>query len=157
MLQGYRLVVVVKAELPMALKDTLPSHGTYRTALGAELLAQTEPGSLTLLLLLSLHPSLPPSLPPSLSPPPPSYLDSLDRIGDRRYVPTIQDILRTRVKSTGIVEYQFEFRGLNFRWVCVCGKRSVTYIDNCSAGSISKSVIYLLVLCMHMYNIYGSV
>ena len=45
----------------------------------------------------------------------PSYLDSLDRIGDRRYVPTVHDILRTRVKSTGIVEYEFDFKALHFR------------------------------------------
>lgn len=52
------------------------------------------------------------------------YLDSLDRIGARHYVPTIQDILRTRVRSTGIVEYEFCFRGLNFRIVDVGGQRS---------------------------------
>lgn len=52
------------------------------------------------------------------------YLDSLDRISDRRYVPTTQDILRTRVKSTGIVEYNFIHRGLNFRIVDVGGQRS---------------------------------
>lgn len=52
------------------------------------------------------------------------YLDSLDRIGDRRYVPSEQDILRTRVKSTGIVEYEFEQRGLHFRIVDVGGQRS---------------------------------
>ena len=46
-----------------------------------------------------------------------SYLDSLDRIGDRRYVPTVHDILRTRVKSTGIVEYEFEFKSLHFRYI----------------------------------------
>ena len=45
-----------------------------------------------------------------------SYLDSLDRIGDRRYVPTVHDILRTRVKSTGIVEYEFDFKALHFRY-----------------------------------------
>lgn len=44
-----------------------------------------------------------------------SYLDSLDRIGDKRYIPTEQDILRTRVKSTGIVEYEFSYKGLHFR------------------------------------------
>ena len=44
-----------------------------------------------------------------------SYLDSLDRIGDRRYVPTVHDILRTRVKSTGIVEYEFDYKSLHFR------------------------------------------
>ena len=44
-----------------------------------------------------------------------SYLDSLDRIGDRRYIPSEQDILRTRVKSTGIVEYEFDYQRLHFR------------------------------------------
>ncbi len=51
-----------------------------------------------------------------------SYLDSLERIGDRRYIPTLQDILRTRVKSTGIVEYEFTFRTLNFRLATIIGR-----------------------------------
>ena len=60
--------------------------------------------SVTLSLLLSLYLSH-------------SYLDSLERIGNHRYVPTVQDILRTRVKSTGIVEYEFDFKELHFRSV----------------------------------------
>lgn len=52
------------------------------------------------------------------------YLDSLERIGNHRYVPTVQDILRTRVKSTGIVEYEFEYKELHFRLVDVGGQRS---------------------------------
>lgn len=52
------------------------------------------------------------------------YLDSLNRIGDRRYVPTEQDILRTRVKSTGIVEFEFDYRKIHFRVVDVGGQRS---------------------------------
>lgn len=45
----------------------------------------------------------------------PSYLDSLDRIGAADYQPTEQDILRTRVKTTGIVETHFTFKNLHFR------------------------------------------
>lgn len=45
----------------------------------------------------------------------PSYLDSLDRIGATDYQPTEQDILRTRVKTTGIVETHFTFKNLHFR------------------------------------------
>lgn len=45
----------------------------------------------------------------------PSYLDSLDRIGASDYQPTEQDILRTRVKTTGIVETHFTFKNLHFR------------------------------------------
>jgi guanine nucleotide-binding protein G(o) subunit alpha len=48
----------------------------------------------------------------------------LERIGDRKYVPSEQDILRTRVKSTGIVEYEFDYNSLHFRIVDVGGQRS---------------------------------
>lgn len=44
-----------------------------------------------------------------------SFLDALDRIGDPDYTPTEQDILRTRVKTTGIVEVHFSFKKLNFK------------------------------------------
>ena len=44
-----------------------------------------------------------------------SFLDDLDRLGARDYQPTEQDILRTRVKTTGIVEVHFSFKNLNFK------------------------------------------
>ncbi|RXM33550.1 Guanine nucleotide-binding protein G(o) subunit alpha [Acipenser ruthenus] len=53
-----------------------------------------------------------------------SYLDSLDRIGAADYQPTEQDILRTRVKTTGIVETHFTFKNLHFRLFDVGGQRS---------------------------------
>ena len=46
-----------------------------------------------------------------------SFLDDLDRLGGKDYQPTEQDILRTRVKTTGIVEVHFSFKNLNFKWV----------------------------------------
>ncbi|XP_017333643.1 guanine nucleotide binding protein (G protein), alpha activating activity polypeptide O, b [Ictalurus punctatus] len=52
------------------------------------------------------------------------YLDSLDRIGSPDYMPTEQDILRSRVKTTGIVETHFSFKNLNFRLFDVGGQRS---------------------------------
>ncbi|XP_069757288.1 guanine nucleotide binding protein (G protein), alpha activating activity polypeptide O, a isoform X4 [Narcine bancroftii] len=52
------------------------------------------------------------------------YLDSLDRIGGSDYQPTEQDILRTRVKTTGIVETHFTFKNLHFRLFDVGGQRS---------------------------------
>lgn len=45
------------------------------------------------------------------------YLNSLDRISQSSYVPTQQDVLRTRVKTTGIVETHFSFKGLHFKFV----------------------------------------
>ncbi|KAK3533122.1 hypothetical protein QTP70_007806 [Hemibagrus guttatus] len=52
------------------------------------------------------------------------YLDSLDRIGAADYLPTEQDILRSRVKTTGIVETHFSFKNLSFRLFDVGGQRS---------------------------------
>jgi GTPase SAR1 family protein len=48
----------------------------------------------------------------------------LDRVSAKNYVPTSQDILHARQKSTGIVETQFESNGALFRIVDVGGQRS---------------------------------
>lgn len=45
-----------------------------------------------------------------------SYLDSLDRIAVPDYLPTLQDILRARVPTTGIIEYPFDLDSIIFRW-----------------------------------------
>ncbi|CAF0996526.1 unnamed protein product [Adineta steineri] len=52
------------------------------------------------------------------------FLDKLEEIGSPQYLPTIQDVLRTRVKTTGIVEINFTFKDLNFRVFDVGGQRS---------------------------------
>ena len=52
------------------------------------------------------------------------FLDDLDRIGEPDYLPTEQDVLRTRVKTTGIVETHFSFKNLNFKVFDVGGQRS---------------------------------
>ncbi|XP_047126126.2 guanine nucleotide-binding protein G(i) subunit alpha isoform X1 [Hydra vulgaris] len=52
------------------------------------------------------------------------YLSDLDRIGAPDYVPTQQDVLRTRVKTTGIVETHFVFKELHFKMFDVGGQRS---------------------------------
>lgn len=46
-----------------------------------------------------------------------SYLNALDRISQSGYVPTEQDVLRTRIKTTGIVETHFTFKDLHFKYV----------------------------------------
>lgn len=38
-----------------------------------------------------------------------SYLDEIDRISERGYLPTLQDILRARKQTTTIIEHYFEF------------------------------------------------
>lgn len=52
------------------------------------------------------------------------YLNALDRLGSPDYVPTEQDVLRTRVKTTGIVETHFTFKDLHFKMFDVGGQRS---------------------------------
>jgi len=44
-----------------------------------------------------------------------SYLSDLERISAGDYVPTEQDVLRSRVKTTGIVETHFTFKDLHFK------------------------------------------
>ncbi|XP_056144805.1 guanine nucleotide-binding protein subunit alpha-14-like [Lampris incognitus] len=52
------------------------------------------------------------------------YLTDLDRIADPSYVPNLQDILRVRVPTTGIIEYPFYMENVIFRMVDVGGQRS---------------------------------
>ncbi|CAF2518462.1 unnamed protein product [Rotaria sp. Silwood2] len=52
------------------------------------------------------------------------YLNSLDRLIQSDYIPTQQDVLRTRVKTTGIVETTFTLKNHRFRVVDVGGQRS---------------------------------
>ncbi|CAJ0937425.1 unnamed protein product, partial [Mesorhabditis belari] len=52
------------------------------------------------------------------------FLDNLPRLSAPNYVPTEQDLLRTRIKTTGITEVLFELKGLTFRVIDVGGQRS---------------------------------
>ena len=52
------------------------------------------------------------------------YLDELDRICEPEYVPSEQDVLRTRVKTTGIIETMFDYKSLYFTLIDVGGQRS---------------------------------
>ncbi|CAL8086512.1 unnamed protein product [Calicophoron daubneyi] len=52
------------------------------------------------------------------------YLDALERLSDPGYVPSVQDVLRTRVKTTGIIETHFSFKGLDIRMFDVGGQRT---------------------------------
>ncbi|KHJ89304.1 g-protein alpha subunit, partial [Oesophagostomum dentatum] len=46
----------------------------------------------------------------------PYYLNSLERIAQPNYIPTQDDVLRTRVKTTGIVETHFTYKDLHFKY-----------------------------------------
>lgn len=44
-----------------------------------------------------------------------SYLDDMARIEEADYLPTVQDILRARAPTTGIIEYPFDVDSIVFR------------------------------------------
>ncbi|KAI6214082.1 hypothetical protein M3Y94_00226700 [Aphelenchoides besseyi] len=52
------------------------------------------------------------------------FLDNLNRLSAADYTPNEQDLLRTRIKTTGITEVLFELKGLTFRVIDVGGQRS---------------------------------
>lgn len=52
------------------------------------------------------------------------YFDAIDRISQPSYVPTQQDVLRSRVRTTGIIETSFRFKDMIYRMFDVGGQRS---------------------------------
>jgi GTPase SAR1 family protein len=54
----------------------------------------------------------------------PYYFSELDRLSQPDYVPSQQDVLRSRVRTTGIMETSFSFGGLDFRCIDVGGQRN---------------------------------
>uniref|UniRef100_A0A914RMQ4 Uncharacterized protein n=1 Tax=Parascaris equorum TaxID=6256 RepID=A0A914RMQ4_PAREQ len=53
-----------------------------------------------------------------------SFLDSLERIYDPKYIPTEQDILHTRVATMGVIEVTFTMKNKIWRVFDVGGQRS---------------------------------
>ncbi|XP_051959864.1 guanine nucleotide-binding protein subunit alpha-14 [Xyrauchen texanus] len=52
------------------------------------------------------------------------YFDDIDRISAAFYLPSLQDILRVRIPTTGIIEYIFDLKKVIFRMVDVGGQKS---------------------------------
>eukprot|EP00026_Physarum_polycephalum_P007801 Phypoly_transcript_07868.p1 GENE.Phypoly_transcript_07868~~Phypoly_transcript_07868.p1 ORF type:complete len:351 (+),score=59.62 Phypoly_transcript_07868:171-1223(+) len=52
------------------------------------------------------------------------YFDNISRISAPNYIPSEQDVLRSRVKTTGVLETVFEVEDIIFRLVDVGGQRS---------------------------------
>ncbi|KAJ3427181.1 guanine nucleotide-binding protein g(o) subunit alpha [Anaeramoeba flamelloides] len=53
-----------------------------------------------------------------------TFLDDIDRIFDPKYIPTRQDILNCRTRTTGIKEEHFTYGSLNFTITDVGGQRN---------------------------------
>ncbi|CAL1261698.1 unnamed protein product [Larinioides sclopetarius] len=52
------------------------------------------------------------------------FLDNLDRLAAYNYRPSTEDILLTRIKTTGIAQYPMSFNDVNFRIFDVGGQRA---------------------------------
>jgi len=52
------------------------------------------------------------------------YFDNVERLAERNYIPTETDVLRSRAKTTGIIETEFEIEKTRFKMVDVGGQRS---------------------------------
>jgi guanine nucleotide-binding protein subunit alpha, other len=53
-----------------------------------------------------------------------SFCDDIERFWDKGYVPTDQDLLRSRLRTTGITETVFDLGQLTYRMFDVGGQRS---------------------------------
>lgn len=51
----------------------------------------------------------------------------LDRVAQPDYLPSVQDILRVRVPTTGIIEYPFDLEEIRFRYTYCYVMRSIRY------------------------------
>jgi len=52
------------------------------------------------------------------------FLDNVDRLADPHYIPTVKDVLMSRIKTTGVSELDFTVGKTHFRIVDVGGQRS---------------------------------
>jgi len=52
------------------------------------------------------------------------FFDNIDRINTENYIPSQDDVLRARIRTTGIQEAEFKFEDIEFRMLDVGGQRS---------------------------------
>ncbi|KAL9651768.1 hypothetical protein ABK040_014415 [Willaertia magna] len=52
------------------------------------------------------------------------YFENMARIGAENYVPSEEDVVRARIKTTGLVEQNFSFKDLPFTMIDVGGQRN---------------------------------
>ena len=67
-----------------------------------------------------------------------SFMEHIDRVGKEDYVPTIDDILHARVRTTGVHSLTFHVDDLEFQCIDVGGQRNerkkwISHFDNVDA------------------------
>lgn len=82
-----------------------------------------------------------------------SYFDSIARIGATNFTPTDQDILRARVKTTGISETTFKIGDLTYKLFDVGGQRSerkkwIHCFESCNA------IVFLVAISEYDQKLY---
>jgi len=71
------------------------------------------------------------------------FFDSLARIGDKDYTPNSQDILNTRLKTTGFVEVPFTIKDVKFRCVDLAPRTCFRVFDVGGQRSERRKWIHL--------------
>ena len=74
-----------------------------------------------------------------------SYLDAIQRLCAPDYIPSEQDVLRSRVKTTGIVETHFEFKDLHFKYELVLYICSLLPITGTTIAQLSGFYVYVTI------------
>lgn len=74
----------------------------------------------------------------------PYFFSEIQRIGAREYVPTDEDIIRARVKTTGISEVKFVVRDLLYKVYDVGGQRSERkkWVEICTNKLFRQELIF---------------
>ena len=55
------------------------------------------------------------------------YFENIARLSADDYLPTVDDVLRSRVRTTGIVQSEFQIKGLNF---CMCAAEPTACVSH---------------------------
>lgn len=71
----------------------------------------------------------------------------LDRVAQPDYLPTVQDILRVRVPTTGIIEYPFDLEEIRFRY---CHQQLFCVSSLCVLITLHVVVLFFFVTNEHI-------
>lgn len=77
----------------------------------------------------------------------------LDRVAQPDYLPTVQDILRVRVPTTGIIEYPFDLEEIRFRYLVLNQFHNQNFFSCAICMLFVNNNIFLLTTLCFLFNI----